>query len=175
VIKGHRLGGFLNLAVTLLGTLILGGCASVSYTDRYYLSYTTDTPPPKPKNAPVVILPAKPDVPYRTIGRLAFESAHSWPFFVRSIEYNARRNGADAAILRDRKTRQELQLVNVPPSLEYVPVTNYVYVQNKDNSVSVYPVINYIPVYQPGYVFENVVDITAIEAEMIVFEPKRRP
>jgi len=148
-------------------TLGLTGCASVGSTSIYYFPSTTNLYPPKPKNAPIPILGKSPDRPYKSIGNLTFSSTRGWPFLRDSILYNARVNGADAAILRETNSRQQTRLVTVPPRFNYIPVPGPVY-RNKKGEV--YYGTTYIPDFQPGYVFPSTWTITSIDAEMIVFK-----
>jgi len=148
-------------------TLGLTGCASVGSTSIYYFPSTTTLYPPKPKNAPIPILGKSPDRPYKSIGNLTFSSTRGWPFLRDSIFYNARVNGADAAILRETNSRQQTRLVTVPPRFNYIPVPGPVY-RNKKGEV--YYGTTYIPDFQPGYVFPSTWTITSIDAEMIVFK-----
>jgi len=150
----------------LLG-LILTGCASVSSTSMYYFPSTTTVYPPKPKDAPIPILGKSPDRPYKSIGNLTFSTSRGWPFLRDSILYNARANGADAAILRNTNSQQKTRLVTVPPRFNYIPVPGPVY-RNKKGEV--YYGTTYIPDFQPGYVFPSTWTITSIDAEMIVFK-----
>ncbi len=148
--------------------LVLSGCASVSSTSMYYFPSTTTLYPPKPKDAPIPILGKSPDRPYKSIGKLTFSSTRGWRFLRDSILYNARANGADAAILRDTNSRQQTRLVTVPPRFNYIPVPGPVY-RNKNGEVYYYGT-TYIPDFQPGYVFPSTWTITSIDAEMIVFK-----
>lgn len=150
-----------------LFSLALVGCASVSSTSMYYFPSTTTVYPPKPKDAVIPILGKSPDRPYKSIGRLTFASTRGWPFLRDSILYNARVNGADAAILRDTNSQQQTRLVTVPPRFNYIPVPGPVY-RNKKGQV--YYGTTYIPDFQPGYVFPSTWTITSIDAEMVVFK-----
>ncbi len=147
--------------------LIFTGCASVSSTSMYYFPSTTTIYPPKPKDAPIPILGKSPDRPYKSIGKLTFSTTRGWPFLRDSILYNARANGADAAILRDTNSQQQTRLVAVPPRFNYIPVPGPVY-RNKKGEV--YYGTTYIPDFQPGYVFPTTWTLTSIDAEMIVFK-----
>lgn len=156
--------------LAIAAAALLGGCMSVSSTAAYYLSYTTKTYPPKPKDAVIPILGKAPDRPFKVIGRLAFSSEAGWAFMRESMLYNARANGADAVILKSADSRREARFTQVPPRTDWVPVPGPVIVSNcgKKNS-NYYQTSTYIPVFQPGYVRRWVAEITAIDAEMIVF------
>jgi hypothetical protein len=156
--------------VAALSLCVLTGCETVSSTSRYFVPLTTGTFPPLPKDAPVAILGEKPERPYDTVGELVFTSEKNWPFFVRSIEYNARRHGADAAILRNRSTTTETLMVSVPPTVDYVPFVRYVLVQKGNDGKPVYvPVTDYFPIVTPGYLGENEIEITSVDALLIRF------
>ena len=88
--------------ITLCLALLLfagTGCKSVSYTSQFYQPTTTQTYPPKPKSYKIPILDTPPDHPYEIIGRLSFSASHGHDFMIKAVEYNARRAGADAAIM----------------------------------------------------------------------------
>lgn len=153
--------------IVLPAALVLTSCASVSSTSMFYLPTTTDQFPPKPKDAEIPILAKAPDRPYKTIGRLAFSTDRGWKFLRESMLYNARANGADAVILRDTSSRKEYGLVSVPPRMNWIPVPGPVY---KTKKGTYYYGTNYIPDYQPGYVYPTTTTITGIDAEMIVFK-----
>lgn len=156
--------------------LLLAGCASVSSTSQFYFPTTTDVFAPKPKDAPIPILGAAPDKPYRVIGRLAFRSDLGWKFMRESMLYNARANGADAVILRKADSKEQVNFTQVPPRTDWIPMPGPVVAvnngggkKNGNNTTYVsYPY--YMPVFQPGYVRRWVQTIIAIDAEMIVLK-----
>ena len=159
--------------ILLAGLMWVGftGCASVKDTAQYYVSYTTQTFPPKAKDAPIPILGKKPKQPYQVIGRLAFESPYGWRFLRRSMEYNARANGADAVLLKDESSRTETTLQDIPPRIEYVPITTWVTACNDRNrNAQTYPVTTYVPIFRPAYTRVSQVNLIAIDAEMLVFK-----
>jgi hypothetical protein len=168
-----------KLLVLWAALTILAGCASVSSTSQFYFPVTTDVFPPKPKDAPIPILGKAPDRPYRVIGRLAFRSDLGWRFMRESMLYNARVNGADAVILQNADSKQQVNYTEVPPRTDWVQVPGPVVAVNngggnkKNCNVSYVSYPTYLPVFQPGYVRRWVQTIIAIEAEMIVL--KRRP
>jgi len=105
--------------------IALSGCATVESTAVYYTPYTLDKNPPKPKDAFVPILGKAPERSHETIGRLAFSSTQGYKFMRRSMEYNARMQGADAVILNSMDSDTQVYLTEVPPSWDYVPYTAY--------------------------------------------------
>lgn len=161
----------LRISMFLVAALLLPGCASVQDTAQYYVSYTTKIYPPKPKDAPIPILGRKPTERYRVIGRLAFESPHGWKFLRKSMEYNARMNGADAVLLKDESSRTETIVQDVPARMDWEPVSTWVCTYDKKGrSNGGYYVTNYVPVYRPGYTQVSQVNWIAIDAEMLVFK-----
>lgn len=148
---------------------LLGGCASVKSTAIYYTPYTAKYYPPKPPDAPIPILGKAPSGErYKAIGRLAFETDQGWNFLRRSMIYNAQANGADAVILKNVNSRQQVSLVEVPPQTDWIPTTGY-YQRCKNGRV--YSYTNWVPFFRPGYVQPVVDTITGIDAEMIVTKP----
>lgn len=162
---------FSTFLLAVFAIAFVSGCASVKDTAQYYVSYTTKTFPPKPKDAPIPILGKKPKQPHEVIGRLAFESPWGWKFLRKSMEYNARVNGADAVVLKDESTRTETVVQDVPPQIEYVPVTTWVWSGNgRNGNCQSYPVTTYVPVFRPGYTQVSEVNWMAIDAEMLVLK-----
>lgn len=86
-----------------------------------------------------------------------------------SIRYNAREQGADAAILKNASTRRDTILQEVPPSIDWVPVENVTAYRNKKGQTVYGTTTNYIPFYRPGYVLPITEEWTAIDAELIRF------
>lgn len=157
---------------SFLLAVLFAGCASVEATKAYYLSYTTDVYPPKPKDQPIPILGKYPDRPYKVIGRLAFRSDLGWKFMRESMVYNARENGADAVILKAANSEEQTRYTEVPPRTDWVPVPGPVIVQKQGNKTYYQNFPTYIPVFQPGYVRRWVDVIVGIDSEMIVFRRK---
>lgn len=165
-----RLSTFLALAL-----VALSGCASVSSTAQFYLPMTSEVFPPKPRDFQIPILGAPPEQPYKVIGRLAFRSDLGWRFLRESMIYNARRNGADAVILRDATSREQVNYTQVPPSVDWVTVPGPVVAVNSNGrkgcgNVGYVTYPRTVPIFQPGYVSRWVQTILSINAEMIVFK-----
>jgi hypothetical protein len=139
---------------------LLAGCASVESTAIYYTSIRDY--PAKPPDAPIPILTEPPRRPYKVIGRLAFESDEGWNFLRKSMIYNAQIHGADAVLLRTARTRREVSFQYAPPRVERYPAHR----RGKHGKIET----RWVPYLRPGYPVRWVKEITAIDAEMIVFE-----
>ncbi len=158
-----------RLATGILGVLLavgLAGCASVKDTAMFYVAYTPKVYPPKPPKTPIPILARMPKEPHKVIGALKFESDQGWKFMRRSMIYNAQVNGADAVVLEGTTERRQLGLLEVPPQMEWVPVSNWY----RDKKGRVWGGTSWIPFYRPGYVQPYVQKIIGIDAKMIVLE-----
>lgn len=170
----------MNRVYSTLTLLVLAvlftGCVSVSSTSQFYFPVTTDVYPPKPKDYPVPILGKAPDKPYKVIGRLAFQSDMDWKFMRDSILYNARSNGADAVILKNAASKEQVNYTPVPPRTDWIPMPGPVVAVNNGggkkncNNVSYVSYPYYMPVYRPGYISRWVQTIIGIDAEMIVLK-----
>ncbi len=145
---------------------LLAGCASVKSTAAYYMPVTAKTYPPKSQDTVIPIFGKSPDRRYTVIGRLAFESDQGWNFLRQSMIYNAQANGADAVILRATNQRRQAGLINVPPRMDWMPVSNYY----RGCKGRVYGNTTWVPVMQPGYVQPYIQDIMGIDSEMIVYK-----
>lgn len=153
--------------------IFLAGCASVESTADFYIPSTTAVFPPKPKDYPIPILDAKPSRPTRVIGRLAFTSELGFPFMRKSMEYNARRVGADIVVLKHADSQTQILPYYVPPTTNWMPVSTYSHSSyrgkhgKKRHATS--ESVTYIPVYQPGYWTQNTRIFTTIDSEMLVY------
>jgi hypothetical protein len=156
-----------NCIFGALGTLgCLAGCASVKDTARYYVAFTPKVYPPKPPDAPIPILGKAPKERHAVIGGLKFESDQGWNFMRRSMIYNAQANGADAVVLKATNERRQMSYLQVPPQMDWVPVSNWY----RDKKGNVWGGTSWIPFYRPGYVQPYLQEITGIDAEMIVLK-----
>jgi hypothetical protein len=145
---------------------LLTGCASVKGTAMYYVAYTPKVYPPKPSDAPIPILGKAPSEKHTVIGGLKFESDQGWNFMRRSMIYNAQANGADAVVLKATSQRQQMSLLQVPPQMDWIPVSNWY----RDKKGNVWGGTSYVPFYRPGYVQPYIDEITGIDAQMIVLK-----
>lgn len=151
----------------LLLVAVWPACTTVQSTAQYYLPYSTQTFPPKPKEAEIPILGKAPAERHTAIGRLKFETDRGWRFLRRSMEYNARVHGADAVVLKAVSERRQMEIVQVPPRVDWVPAGGY---YQKCENGRVYGYTNWVPIFQPGYTFPVIDAITGIDAEMIVLK-----
>ncbi len=150
----------------LLALGLLGGCASVKDTAMYYVSYTPAVYPPKPLETPIPILGKAPAGRHTVIGGLKFESDQGWKFMRKSMIYNAQANGADAVVLKATSHRRQISLLQVPPQMDLIPVSNWY----RDKKGNVYGGTSWVPYFRPGYVQPYLEEITGIDAEMVVFK-----
>lgn len=170
----HAVAGFFRSV--LLGALagcLLGGCASLSEADAFYVATTPELFAPKPKGEPVNLLLEKPGEDFKVIGTMDWETPRRWGFVRRALERTARKHGADAVILRQKNNFRETTLVDIPPEMRWIPRTRIIYIKSgsrENRTTRAVPVTDFFPVWQPGYVAENVQDWTAVRAEFIVFE-----
>jgi hypothetical protein len=78
----------------------LAGCASLSETTVFYTPVSDRSYPPKDKKEEIPVLAKPPAWPHRVIGRFAMQSDRGYRFVHRAMLYNARRQGADAVVIR---------------------------------------------------------------------------
>jgi len=162
----HVLLGLAGLAVV--------GCASVESTAVYYTPYSTETYPPKEKDAVIPIVGKPPTEPHQAIGELKFSSNRSYRWLKKSIEYNARRVGADLVYMRESSSEPAPYSYYVPPRTRWIPVGGYTTVKKKDGERVVRGYRRTIPVWEPGYTVQGMDIITSIDAEMIVLKNSNR-
>ena len=165
----------------LLFAILLAGCETVRSTAQFYRPFTTDTYPPKPKDFPVPVLGAKPNRKFVALGRLTFSAGHGYGYMIRAIEYNARRVGADAAIMLYSNSTAHQYNYTVPGYTTYQPVTTYSTAQANANYYgsggygygSAYgsgTSTTYVPQYNPGYTGVGTVVRHHIDAVLIRFQ-----
>jgi hypothetical protein len=159
----------------------LSSCETVSSTAQFYRPFTTDTYPQKTKDYQVPILGAKPKRKFIAIGRLSFSATQGHAFMIRAIEYNARRVGADAAILIDSNSAIQHYTYNVPGYTTYQPVTTYGTAQANasyfgsggygyGSAYGTSTSTTYVPQYNPGYTGIGSVTRHYIDALLIRFK-----
>ena len=172
----------INLCIALFLTAC-NGCKSVNYTSLFYQSASAKTYPPKPKDYNVPILDAAPARPYEIIGRLTFSASHGQNFMIKALKYNARRAGADAAIVLSSSSSEEqtirqvqgyTSMVQVPANATgttygkgpgTAPADLYGYPHNSYGGSTAY-----VPVYHPGYTVQQTAIRYSIDAQMIVYK-----
>jgi hypothetical protein len=76
--------------------------------------------------------------------------------------YNAQVHGADAVVLKSITTRREVSVQRVPSQVDWFSI----YRRDKYGNIR----RNMVPYVRPGYTQRRRSEITAIDAEMIVFE-----
>lgn len=175
---------FRSLAILAILSAVTA-CKTVSSTAEFYRPLTTDVYPPKPKDYPIPILGAPPKKPFIVLGRLSFQSGHGNKYMMEAIRYNARKNGADAAVMIDESSHTKEYTYTVPGYTTTTPVTTY-------SSGSAYGSANYygsggyghasgsaygsgvsttyVPTYHPGYTGVDSVTITSIDAALIRYK-----
>jgi len=162
----------------LLACAVLSGCASLNDTTVFYTPVSQEIYPPLPKDAPVPLLAKPPAWPHRVIGRFDMQTDRSTKFAHKALLFNARRQGADAVVMRDINYDLRRTYNYIPPSWDYVPVTNYWNQRVKDgrgcwvNAPRYYT--TFIPIYRPGGVVVDDVLWTRIRADMVVHRNKPR-
>ena len=154
----------------LTGALILliPGCVSVKSTAVFYVPSTNAVYPPKPSSAVIPVMSSPPSRPYSEIGRLSCQSDLAYPFMMRAVEYNARRAGADAVIIKECRSWTIPYLYSVPPSLAWIPVGGGWY---GGRCGGWYGGAAAVPVWYPGYSGVSYDTFTGLDARMIVFRP----
>lgn len=163
----------------------LNSCTTVSSTADFYRPLTSEVYPPKPKDYTILVLGAPPQRPYTVIGRLSFESGHGNKYMMDAIRYNARKNGADAAIMVDEAIRTEKYNYTVPGYTTTTPVTthssgsaygsaNYfgsgAYGHASSSVHSSATSTTYIPQYHPGHTGVKSVTIQGIDVLLIRYK-----
>lgn len=167
--------------IQLICIVMLTGCETVSSTSQFYRPFTTETYPPKPKDHPIPILGAQPKRKFTVLGRLAFSAGNGYGYMIRAIEYNARKVGADAAIMLDSNSSAEQYTYTVPGYTTYQPVTTYSTGHANANYYgtggygygSAYgsgTSTTYVPQYHPGYTGVGTTVRHRIDALLIRFE-----
>jgi hypothetical protein len=167
----------LRLVSVLAAVLVLPGCANLEQTVVFYTPVGPEYYPPLDKEAYVPILAQAPPWGSRVIGKFDMQTARGPKFARQALLFNARRQGADAVVMRDLGYDLRRTYNYIPPSWNNVPVTNYYnqWVQNKKgkwvNQPQAYT--TFVPVYRPGGVQVNDVMWTHVRAEMVVRRGKK--
>lgn len=155
-----------------LAVACLAGCASLEDTAVFYTPTSERFYPPLPKNEPVPVLSEPPEWPYEVIGRFALQSDQGYPRIYRAMLFNARRQGADAVILRRLAFDVRRTFNEIPATWRSVPQTNvwYQQVKNKKGEWVTVPQVytTYLPLWQPARTVVTEREWTEVEAEMVV-------
>lgn len=104
------------------------------------------------------------------------QSPHGYRFVQRALLYNARRQGADAVILRKLDFDLRRNYNYVPPRWDSIPQTSVFYQSVKDCNGKWITVpqtyTTYVPIFRPARTIVNDVQWTSVEADMIVHRRK---
>jgi hypothetical protein len=162
-----------RLLPLIAAALLLPGCVSVQSTAVFYTPSTNVVYPPKPKDAVIPIMSQPPSRPYAEIGRFSFQSDLGYSFMMRAVEYNARRVGADAVLIRDCRSWTIPYLYSVPPAVGWVPVGGWSGWNGGrcggGRCGGWYGGATAVPVYYPGYSGVSYDTYTGMDARMIIF------
>jgi len=144
--------------------VVLTACSSLKETTAYFRPTTLERFDPLPRDAQIPILAEMPrGTRYQTIGQFHFQSTRPWPFFVKSMEFNARRNGANAVLLRDSWSETFRDIVVVPPRTDWVPVTTF----SSSRHSRPHTRTIWVPEFRPGYTYPVRTTLTGVEADMV--------
>lgn len=166
--------GFCGLAFLLVG------CRSYTWTERYYRPHTAQQFPPVPANVPIPILDKSPSEPHTTVGRLSFTAHCGADYMLKAVEHNARRVGADAAVITSLDGRERPWELWVPPRTVYQPLTYVEEVQTtrrghkkkEECERTTYTRTAWVPEWQPGHVQYGVDVVHSVDAYMIRFKAR---
>lgn len=172
---------FHGILLTLSLAVLLTGCESVSSTSQFYRPTTARIFPAKPKDYAVPIFSKPPDRPYTEIGRLSFTANAGYDFMIRSIQYNARLHGGDAAIMLHEDTEQRPYNYYVPGYTSYVPVTTYSFGTansrycgpggpGRSTEYGTSTSTTYLPAFNPGYMSVGMLTLRTIDASIIRYK-----
>lgn len=160
----------------LLCAVALAGCQSLSSTEVFYTPTAGASYQPWPKDAAIPVLSEPPPWAHKTIGRFAMQSPRGYNFIYRALLHNARRNGADAVVLRKLEFDLRRTYNYIPPGWDSIPQTSVYYqsVKNCDGQWTTIPQIytTFIPVFRPPRTVVNDVQWTDVAADMIVHRNK---
>lgn len=166
--------------LALLATALLTGCQSYTWTERYYRPYTVQQFPPVPEKVPIPLLDRNPREPFTTLGRLTFTAHGTADYMLKAVEHNARKVGADAAVVKSLDRTEHPWERWVPPQTHYHPVTYYQEVRtthgkkHKDDPCerTTYSTTTWVPEFEPGRM-EYGVDVShSIDAYLIRFKAR---
>ena len=170
-----------RLLPLLFFALFLTGCESVSSTSQFYRPTTARVYPAKPKDYSVPIFSKPPDCAYTEIGRLSFTANAGYDFMIRSIQYNTRLHGGDAAIMLHENTEQRPYNYYVPGYTSYVPVTTYSFGTansrycgpggpGRSTESGTVTSTTYLPAFNPGYMSVGMLTLRTIDASIIRYK-----
>lgn len=163
--------------ILLILGLLLSACHPLSDTRVFYSPTVPQAYSPLPKNAVVPVVSGKAPWPSKAIGRFAMLSPLGYRYVYKAMVYNARRNGAEAVVLKKLSFDVRRTTNYIPPGWDSVPQTTVYYTNvqnNKGQWVTVPQTFTYwVPVYRPGRTYVNDVEWTDVVADMVVPREKQ--
>jgi len=156
---------------------MLAGCANLEQTTVFYTPSSPDYYPPWPKKAQIPLLGEPPPWRSRVIGKFDMETDRGAKFAREALLFNARRQGADAVVMRYLNYDVRRNYNYIPPSWENIPITNYYnqWVENKKGQWVNVPqaYTTFMPIFRPGRVVVDDVMWTHVRADMVVRRGKK--
>ena len=155
----------------------VAGCANLEQTAVFYTPVSSEYYTPLDKKAFVPVLAQPPSWRSRVIGNFDMQTDRGPKFAREALLFNARRQGADAVVMRDLGYDLRRTYNYIPPSWDSYPVTNFYnqWVQNNKgkwvNQPQAYT--TFVPIYRPGGVQVNDVMWTRVRADMVVRRGKK--
>ena len=168
----------MNRLLMVAVSLGLCACANLEQTTVFYTPSSSDYYPPWPKKTQIPLLGEPPPWSNRVIGKFDMETDRGPKFARAALLFNARRQGADAIVMRYLNYDVRRNYNYIPPSWENIPITNYYnqWVQNnKGKWVNVVqPYTTFMPIFRPGRTVVDDVMWTHVRADMVVRRGKNR-
>lgn len=175
------------LSATIM--LFVVGCSSVKSTENFYKSTTSIKYPEKPDDAIIWYVDNLNSIAnrkYIIIGTLGYEASEGWDYIEKSIQYNGRKNGADAFIVRNSDSKTQSYQYYVPGYTEYESITTntsgtinsntntYGNYSNHGTGTATYNqnTTTLVPVQHPGYTATGTTVRNTINCDFIVFLDK---
>ncbi len=180
---GNRAGSFIPLArLGAIGLVLLGGSgcapfekAALRRSELYYTATSLERLSPKPETESIPFLDKVPKGS-RVLGVFQFSTERGRDFAMRSIEYNARRVGADAVWVRGHGEGHVPQTHHVPAHWEARPFTRFEYRQHSVPGgpgkpdriiVDAVPVTGYRHEFVPEQRWTNIIHYSNVDALML--------
>jgi len=151
---------------------VLAACSPLRETEVFYTPVDGRQFAPAPRDADVPVLAVPPAWKYEVIGHFAVVSDRGYPFLYRAMRHNARRQGADAVILRKLAFDVRRTVNRIPARWEQVPQTSYYYETIRDSQGQTRTVprvyTRFVPIFRPAQEFVSDVQWTDLSADMII-------